>query len=524
MDTPLIGLVVYLIVMFLVGLYAWGRNQSKEDFIVGGRRLGGFVISLSERTAAESSWLLLGLSGALFTVGLGELWTVVGCVTGIILSWIIIARRLRVLSEQHQAITLPEYFYKRVGGRSSAVRVVSMLIILFFFSFYVAAQFVGAGKVLNVTFGIHPLWGMILGGAVIVVYTLMGGFLAVCLTDVVQALLMITTLVVMPIAGLLLISRSGLDIGAALQATGHTASLVRGHSGFAAVAWVVGGLSWGLGYMGQPHLVTKFMAIRSPDDVRGGRRIAIVWTVLAYGGALLIGLVGITLMHAQRIDLMSMVAPDRVNELLHAARDQQLAAVDPERILPVLAFYLFPAWFAGILISGAVAAMMSTADSQLLVATSTLVEDFYSKALGRDLSPRKMVLLSRVVTLGVGLSAFCLALVSKNVIYKMVSYAWAGLGSAFGPALLATLYWRRTSSAGVVAGMLTGALTTIVWTEIEVLDQTVSVRLVSFLFAGLAVVIGSLVAPRQDGPITDAVERAAADGSVTPDLEPPTRS
>ena len=501
MDTPLLGLIVYLIVMFLVGLYTWGKNESKEDFIVAGRRLGGFVISLSERTAAESSWLLLGLSGALFTVGLGEVWTVIGCVTGIILSWVIIARRLRVLSEHHGAITLPEYFYKRVGGRSSAVRVVSMLIILFFFSFYVAAQFVGAGKVLNVTFGINPLWGMVLGGAVIVIYTLMGGFLAVCLTDVVQALLMITTLVVMPIVGLLMISRSGLDIGAALRATGHTASLVKGHSGFAAVAWVVGGLSWGLGYMGQPHLVTKFMAIRSPDDVRGGRTIAIIWTVLAYGGALLIGLVGITLMHAGRIDLMNMVAPEKVGELLHAARTEQLAAVDPERILPVLAFYILPAWIAGILISGAVAAMMSTADSQLLVATSTLVEDFYAKALGKELTPRKMVVLSRVVTLGVGAAAFVLALASKNLIYKMVSYAWAGLGSAFGPALLATLYWRKTSSAGVVAGMITGALTTIVWTEFEALDKLISVRLVAFALASVAVVVGSLFAPRtDDGP------------------------
>ncbi len=495
MDTPLVGLILYLLAMLLVGVYTWGKNRSKEDFIVAGRRLGGFVISLSERTAAESSWLLLGLSGALFTTGLGEVWTVVGCVTGIVLSWIVIARRLRVQSEELGAITLPEYFFQRVGGRSQAVRVVSMLIIIFFFSFYVAAQFVGAGKVLNVTFGLDPMWGMIIGAVVIVVYTLMGGFLAVCLTDVVQALLMITTLLFMPLVGLWLISKSGLSVSEALAASGHAGSLVHGASGVDAVIWVIGGLSWGLGYMGQPHLVTKFIAIRSEQDVELGRNIAIVWTILAYGGALLVGLVGITLVHYGNIDISQMLSPGA-----HPTGDAEAmrAAVDPERILPVLAFYLFPAWFAGILISGAVAAMMSTADSQLLVATSTLVEDFYAKALNKKVSPAKMVLLSRVVTLGVGLAAFGLALSSKDLIYKMVSYAWAGLGSAFGPALLASLYWKRLSSTGVVAGMLTGALTTIVWTEIPALDELVTVRLVSFVLASIAVVVGSLVRPREE--------------------------
>ena len=473
MDATYIGLLLYLVLMVAVGALTWGRNRSKEDFILGGRQLGAWVISLSERTAAESSWLLLGLTGSLYALGLAELWTVIGCVGGIVVSWFVIAKPLRVASEAYGAITLPEYFYKRAGSHAGAVRVVSMLIIVFFFSFYISAQFIGAGKVLYSTFGIDPILGLVIGALVIVVYTMMGGFLAVCFTDVVQAVLMITTLVVLPVLGFVLLAEHGIDMGAVLSATGKL-SLVGERSGWSAWAWAIGGLSWSLGYMGQPHLVTKFMAIRSPHDVKTGRTIAVVWTLLAYGGATLIGLVGV-----------SLVSQGVVAEV-----------ADNEQILPVLTNFIFPGWVAGILISGAVAAMMSTADSQLLITTSTVVEDFYAKALGRELSPRGMVNLSRVVTALVGAAALALAWFTHeqaNFIYKVVSYAWAGLGSAFGPALLASLYWKRTNGAGIVAGMVTGAVSTILWSEIPGLNDFLSVRLVSFLLASLAVYVGTMV-------------------------------
>lgn len=301
MDSPLIGLIIYLAVVLVVGLWAWKKNATKEDFILGGRKLGAWVISLSERTAAESAWLILGLSGALFSVGMLELWTVMGCVTGIILSWLIVARRLRVLSEQYGAITLPEYFFKFCGEKSRTVRTISMVIIVFFFSMYVGAQFVGAGKVLQTTFGIDPHYGMPLAAGVVILYTLMGGFAAVCYTDVIQAALMLVTLVVLPVAGFLFLTAKGLTLGPALAAAPELASLTGGKAGWAAAAAVVGGLSWGLGYMGQPHLLTKFMAIDKPEAIRKGRNIAIVWTFLAYGGAALTGLVGIAMLHYGQI-------------------------------------------------------------------------------------------------------------------------------------------------------------------------------------------------------------------------------
>jgi sodium/proline symporter len=476
MNSPLLGLVIYMILIAAVAIWTFGMNRTKEDFILGGRKLGAWVIAFSERTAAESSWLILGLSGALYAVGMLEIWTVIGCVSGIIFYWFMVARKLRIISEEYGAITLPEYFYRFCGKYGQLVRVVSMLIITFFFSFYVAAQFKGAQKVIQVTFDIHSSWVMPAAAAIVVIYTMMGGFTAVCYTDVVQAVLMLITLVAMPIVGFMYISSHGLDVSEAMLATGNTASVTAGKTGWAAAAAILGGLSWGLGYMGQPHLVTKFMAINSPDAIRTGRKVAIVWTILAYGGAALIGVVGITLVHYSQLPTEGLTGPGS----------------DPERILPALAAFLFPAWVAGILIAGAVAAMMSTADSQLLIATSTIVEDFYCKVLGRKLTQKQMVTFSRAVTVLVGLAGFGLAVSSDNLIYDVVSLAWAGLGSSFGPALILSLHWKRMNGLGVVVSMITGALSVCLWKLAPDLDAVISVRFASFALSTIAAVVGSL--------------------------------
>ncbi|HOX25733.1 MAG TPA: sodium/proline symporter [Candidatus Krumholzibacteria bacterium] len=475
MNSPLFGLVLYLVVIAAVGVATWGRNRTKEDFILGGRRLGGWVIAFSERTAAESSWLILGLSGAFFATGLVEVWTALGCCAGIVASWWVVARPLRELSGAQQSLTLPEVFAQASGPFAREVRVVAMLIIVFFFAFYIAAQFIGAGKVLKVTFGLEPALGMPLAAAVVVAYTLMGGFLAVCYTDVVQAVLMVVTLVVLPVVGLVLVAQQGLDVAGALAAKGHAASVLGGKTGWPAVAAVVGGLSWGLHNIGQPHLVTKFMALRSAAAVTASRRVAMIWTALAYGGATLVGIVGIALVHGGLV----------------GAGDAAAVAADQERILPVLAGLLFPAWLAGILIAGAIAAMMSTADSQLLVATSTLVEDYWCRARGRELRPAKSVRAGRLVTLGVGLAAYALAATSDDLIYDVVSMAWAGLGSSFGPALLLVLHWRGMNGAGVLAGMVTGAVSTVAWVSVPGLDDQVSVRFAAWVLAIGACVLGA---------------------------------
>ncbi len=468
MSITLIGFIVYLIAMMCIGIYMYRRNESNADYFLGGRKMNSWVVALSERSSGESAWLLLGLPGAALALGVVEVWTALGCLIGIFFYWFAVAEDIRRQSERVDAITLPDVFSKQFSRGGLSIRFTAMLIIIFFFTFYLAAQFNGAGKVLNVTFGIDPFTGMVLGAAVIILYTMLGGFHAVVWTDFIQALLMFGALVLLPLAGLLEVSAGGHSLGSALDAAGGTyLSITGGKAGWAAVATIIGGLSWAFGYMGQPHLLTKFMSLKDPARMKKSRRIAFFWAIPAFAGAFVIGLVGLALYG-------------------HGAFD------DVEKVMPQLANNLLPAWVAGILISAAIAAMMSTADGQLLVISSVVSEDLFHNILNINISSRAMVNLSRIVTLVVGLAAFAIAVTSQKLIFAMVSYAWSGLGASFGPALLLLLKWRKTTWQGVLAGMLTGSLSTIIWSEIAFLDQAISVRFASFVLAFAAVWLVSL--------------------------------
>jgi sodium/proline symporter len=469
MGATLIGFIVYLIAMMALGIYAYRRNESNADYYLGGRKMNSWMVALSERSSGESAWLLLGLPGAALAFGIVEIWTALGCLLGIFFYWYAVAEQIRRHSEKFQAITLPDVFANHFSKGSLVIRFTAMLVIIFFFTFYLAAQFNGAGKVLNVTFGIDPFWGMFLGAAVIIIYTMLGGFVAVVWTDFVQALLMFGALVLLPVAGLIEVSNSGHSLHSAIQSVGGDfLSLTGGKTGWAAAATIIGGLSWVFGYMGQPHLLTKFMSIKNPDKIRKSRRIAFMWAVPAFAGAFTIGLIGLALFGQGYFE-------------------------DVEKVMPHLANYLLPEWLAGILVSAAIAAMMSTADGQLLVISSTVSEDLFRNILKINLSPKSMVNLSRLVTLFVGIAAFAVAVTSGKLIFSMVSYAWAGLGSAFGPALLLMLWWKKVTWQGVLSGMITGTVVTIFWTEIAVLDQNLSARFASFVLALLAVVLVSLL-------------------------------
>ncbi|HCT70626.1 MAG TPA: sodium:proline symporter [Bacteroidales bacterium] len=468
MSITLIGFIVYLIAMMCIGIYMYRRNESNADYFLGGRKMNSWVVALSERSSGESAWLLLGLPGAALALGVVEVWTALGCLIGIFFYWFAVAEDIRRQSERFDAITLPDVFSKQFSRGGLSIRFTAMLIIIFFFTFYLAAQFNGAGKVLNVTFGIDPFTGMVLGAAVIILYTMLGGFHAVVWTDFIQALLMFGALVLLPLAGLLEVSAGGHSLGSTLDAAGGTyLSITGGKAGWAAVATIIGGLSWAFGYMGQPHLLTKFMSLKDPARMKKSRRIAFFWAIPAFAGAFVIGLVGLALYG-------------------HGAFD------DVEKVMPQLANNLLPAWVAGILISAAIAAMMSTADGQLLVISSVVSEDLFHNILNINISSRAMVNLSRIVTLVVGLAAFAIAVTSQKLIFAMVSYAWSGLGASFGPALLLLLKWRKTTWQGVLAGMLTGSLSTIIWSEIAFLDQAISVRFASFVLAFAAVWLVSL--------------------------------
>ncbi len=472
MNYILLGFIIYLVLILGIGFLTYKNNKNHSDFFLAGRKLNPWVVAFSERASGESAWLLLGLPGAAYALGFLELWTAMGCVIGIIFYWFVIAKDLRIESERVEAITLPTFFAARHIKGQVAIRVLSTFIIIFFFIFYLSAQINGAGKILNVTFGMKNDYGMLLGAAVIIFYTMMGGFFAVAWTDMVQGIIMIGTLVILPIAGFIELAEKGIslsgEIGTMTTTEGISLfSLTGGKTGWAAAALIISGLSWAFGYMGQPHLLTRFMSIKSSDKIRVSRRIAFAWAIPAFTGAMLIGIVG-------------------------AALYGQGYFEDIEKIMPHLATTLLPAWLAGILISGAIAAMMSTADSQLLVISSSLIEDLYHQTLRRQVTDKFMLRASRWITVIIGGLALLIAILSDKLIFAMVSYAWAGLGSSFGPVLLLMLKWKRVTWQGAISGLITGFMTTVIWSEITVLDEILSVRFVSFVLSFLVVWLVSL--------------------------------
>jgi len=513
MNVILVGFITYLVLVVVVGLATYRLNRTGEDYLLAGRRLPTWVATFSERASGESAWLLLGFPGAVVLSGLVECWTAIGCVLGIGLSWWVVAGPLRRETERLGVLTIPEYFVRRFGSTGQVIRLVATAIVIFFFACYLSAQLNGAGKILDVTFDIPHFWGMVLGTVIIIAYTVMGGFFAVAWTDLIQGILMLCTLVVLPLVAWAEVAAAGADVGAAYDRIAMVSpganSFVHGATGWAAAALVIGGLSWGLGYFGQPHVIIRYMSIKSPEAVRSARVIAFCWAALGFAGAFFIGYFGAALVDLKSlVDVEQLAAkfPDLaarwseidVTRLSREVFDQLVDAkvLDVEHLMPFMATHLLPAMVAGIFISGAVAAMMSTADSQLLVTTSAVAEDLLHRGFRPGLDHRKMVRISRITAFVVGVSAFALAATSDKLIYDMVSYAWAGLGASFGPAIVLALHWKRTTGAGVIAGMLTGSVSTILWSEISIggtpLNDVMTVRFVSFLLATLAVWLVSL--------------------------------
>ena len=466
MDAIVFGFIGYLIIILFVGIYTAKITKNLKDFALGGQRLGPTIIAFSERASGESAWLMLGLPGAALIVGMLELWTVLGCIMGIITSWLIIAYPLRRDVEKYGVITLPEYFEKKVKDDSGIIRLISSLIITFFFIFYIAAQFSGAGKVLNVTFGITEIQGMILGAMIIIFYTFLGGFLAIAWTDLVQGIIMIGTLVILPIVGLIELKSSGFSMDV------DWSTLYGNNEGLAAITIMIGGLSWGMGYMGQPHLVARYMAIDKAENIFLSRRIAYAWAIPAFFGAMFMGLIGFELINNGLLEFNGKI----INQLS-----------DPEKLMPIMAKSLLPTWIAGIFISGAIAAMMATADSQLLVSTTVITKDITKKIFFKNKTNKELLFIGRLITIFIGFLAFYMALKTEDLVFEMVSYAWGGLGSSFGPALIFILWWKKTNKWGLLAGLIFGTFFTI----FPIFEHLVTPRLSAFLISTLGIIIFS---------------------------------
>jgi len=450
---------VYLIGMASIGVYCTRFNKDLDDFVLGGRQLGPWVAAFSAQASDFSGWLLIALPAFAYTNGLSAVWTCIGCSLGVMFNWMVLAPRMRRMSIEHGSLTIPDLLEARFGDTSRLIRILSVGIILVFYASYISAQFVAAGKVFDTAFAGRVPWsqdtwsyyhqGLIIGMVVILGYTAMGGFLAVCWTDFVQAILMVTAVVVLPIVGVIHLGGFEALWSAMLERSGSESVLsVSGGKpwGFSLIFGVVlSGLKWSVGYPGQPHIVVRYMAIDDSRNIAKGTLIAVVWSLVALYGAMFVGLVA-----------RAVVSRDLAAEGL------------VDSAMPILALQLLPTALAGVMLSAAVAAMMSTVDSQIIIAVGAVVRDVYEKLLGGHPSGRVAVWLSRLVIVVLGIAGITLAWEGESVFAKVLD-AWGSLSAGLGPAIVLACVWKRTSRAGIIVGMIAGVLLTQFWTPIKTL-------------------------------------------------------
>ncbi len=441
---------IFLLAMVAVGIWTYQDTVTFSDFALGGRRLRAPLAALSAGASDMSGWLFLGLPGAVYAAGIGASWIAVGLAIGTYLNWLLVAPRLRTYTElAGDAKTLSAYLEERFEDGSRMLRLVSATVTVVFFTVYVASGLLAGGVLFEGIFGGGFEFALTVFAVVIVVYTVLGGFRAVSVTHSIQATVMFCAAVALPAIGIAMLGGFGALHGALTRESPALLDM-RAEAGFDGSRWTSGGplgavavislLAWGLGYFGQPHILARFMSIRSTREIPRARRIGVSWVVVCLAGASLVGLVGI------------------------AALDQTLE--NPETVFIALCAQLVNPWVAGILLVGVLAAIKSTADSQLLVSAMALTEDFYRAFVKRQASDATMVLAARATVVVVALVAYVIAL-SGGAVLDIVAYAWAGFGAAFGPVILLSLYWPRMTRAGAMAGIVTGAATVVLWKHID---------------------------------------------------------
>jgi sodium/proline symporter len=477
-DTSLmLGIMIaYISLLVMWGIYQGRKVKSNADYAIAGRNLPGWAAALSERATGESSWALLGLPGAAYATGLTEVWTAIGCVAGIVTAWALLAWRLRDEAEKYSANTFTEYIAKRHSETGKWIRLIGSSTIVFFFFLYVGAQFLGGGKTLNAMFGIDRDLAMIVTAAIIVPYTIYGGFRSVVYTDVIQAVVMIITLVVGPVVGIIYISNHpelfAQSIPAALELAGpEYSSMIQAASGFSIGVVIAGGFSWFFGYLGgQPQLTMRFMAIKNPAQAKKARNIGIAWTILAYMGALALGWIGIAIFGPTGL-------------------------ADRETVMPEVLLLIFPPAIAAILITGAIAAMISTADSLLILSATELSENIIKPYFGTGMK-KSPLFFSRLITALLALLALFIAWIGlSDLIFDLVIWVWAGVGANFSVVILCTLFWKKYHSKAALITIIVGVIFTIFWLT-SGLYKEVSAIIMTFAVAMLTAVISTyLVKP-----------------------------
>lgn len=479
----LAAFIVYLGIMVVIGFLYYRKTSTVSDYILGNRGLNRYVAALSAEASDMSGWLLIGLPGLAYVSGMQAGWVALGLIAGTFLNWKFVAKRLRIYTQcANDSLTLPEFFKNRFNDRSNVLSGISAAFILIFFLIYTSAQFVASGKLFNTVFGIDYTTALLLGSLIVVAYTFTGGFKAVCLTDFIQGTLMFFAIIIVPLSAMMLLGGPGVTVDAINQVNPALLNPFLDADGtpltFIAIVSL---LAWGLGYFGQPHILVRFMAIRRPEEIKEARAVAMVWVIVSLCAAVAIGLVG-------RVFL-----------------SQPLVGSASETVFMVMTDQIFVSFIAGIILCGILAAIMSTASSQLLVSASAVSQDLYKSCFRKDAGDRELVWISRLSVLFVAVAAILLGLDPNSLVFSIVSYAWAGFGAAFGPALLMALFWKRTTRQGALAGIVVGGLTVLIWKQLNLFGLYEIVP--GFIFSMIAIYAVSMMTPPPEESMVTVFEK-----------------
>ncbi|MEG0195603.1 MAG: sodium/proline symporter PutP [Acinetobacter sp.] len=482
LNPTLITFIFYIIAMVGIGLYAYKATTDFSDYILGGRSLGSVVTALSAGASDMSGWLLMGLPGAIYLSGLSEAWIAIGLVIGAWLNWFLVAGRLRVHTEiQNNALTLPDYFTSRFGDRKRVLRLISAVVILIFFAIYCASGMVAGARLFESLFGWNYTTALWIGAIATITYVCIGGFLAISWTDTFQAGLMIFALLLAPIMTYIAIGDNAQQLTTVIE----TARPLANHliSDLSIVA-ILSSMAWGLGYFGQPHILVRFMAADSVKSIPAARRIGMTWMILCLGGAVAVGYLGIAYFN---------IHPE------HAA----IVTANPETVFMELTKILFNPWITGVVLAAILAAVMSTLSCQLLVCSSALTEDLYKSFLRKNASQKELVWVGRFMVLAIAVLAIGLASNPDSKVLGLVAYAWAGFGAAFGPLIILSLFWKRMTLNGAIAGIIVGAVTVIVWKNTMASTGLYEI-IPGFIFSFISIIVVSLL---EKAPPAEVIQR-----------------
>ena len=486
LNPTVITFVLYIFVMVGIGLYAYKSTSDFSDYILGGRSLGSVVTALSAGASDMSGWLLMGLPGAIYLSGLSEAWIAIGLVIGAWLNWLLVAGRLRVHTEvQNNSLTLPDYFTSRFGDKKKVLRIISAMVILVFFAIYCASGMVAGARLFESIFGLSYVTALWISAIATISYVCIGGFLAISWTDTFQAGLMIFALILTPIMTYLAIGDLSQFQHLLDTARPHAGNMLSGLSFIA----IISSCAWGLGYFGQPHILVRFMAADSVRSIPQARRIGMTWMILCLAGAVAVGYIGIAYFHAHP-------------ELGAAVQN------NPEMIFMELTKILFNPWIAGVVLAAILAAVMSTLSCQLLVCSSTLTEDLYKGFVRKHASQNELVWIGRLTVLAISVLAIVLAFNPTSKVLGLVAYAWAGFGAAFGPLIILSLFWKRMTLNGAIAGVIVGAVTVIVWKNTLAASTGLYEIMPGFVLSFISIVVVTLLGKAPEKDVVDRFEHA----------------